>query len=131
MKIDSSAIQMTAQAAQANSLKQQQNASLVVSDNIPISSGLVAISEHEATYQYHAEDRLYLYSSGHVSQNGEVSKAFNNNHLLTEVIDVALSGKDATHALTVKNGQPVGSGIPGFSGSAQIELSRYQFISES
>lgn len=131
MKIDSTTIQLTAQAAQSSRLEQRQSATIDFSGGTPNTSGASVISEQEATYQYNAEERSYLYSNSSVSSNGLVSNEFSNNRLLTEVTEVALSGKDAIHALTVKNGQPMGSPIPGFSGSATIEFSRYQFVAES
>ncbi|UZE95417.1 hypothetical protein [Alkalimarinus alittae] len=131
MKIDASTIQLTAQAAQSSKLEQQEKSSIRLSSGSPSVSGNSAISEHEATYQYHSKDRLYLYSNSLVSRDGDASNEFSNNRLLTEMVDVALSGKEAIHALTIKNGQPVGPAIPGFSGQAKIEMSRYQFVSES
>lgn len=131
VKIDSSAIQLTAQAAKNSHLEQQESASVKLSSGAVSGGPNSVISEHQAAYQYHSKDRLYLYSNSRVSNDGEVSNEFSNNKLLTQVIDVALSGQEAIHALTLKNGQPVGRAIPGFSGSAQIEMSRYQFASES
>ena len=111
MKIDSTTIQLTAQAAQSSRLEQRQSATIDFSGGTPNTSGASVISEQEATYQYNAEERSYLYSNSSVSSNGLVSNEFSNNRLLTEVTEVALSGKDAIHALTVKNGQPMGSPI--------------------
>ncbi|WP_250657015.1 hypothetical protein [Alkalimarinus coralli] len=131
MKIESSLIQLTAQAAQTKRLEQQQQASLISSGGASTVAAGNALSEHEATYQYHAEDRLYLYSNSHVSRNGENTSDILNTQLLTDVVDVALSGQQAVRALTMKNGQPLGPAIPGFSGTATVEFSRYQFATES
>ena len=136
MKIDSSIIQLTAQTTQSDRFEQQQTASLKRSDTTTAAVGNGAASTlidsaRQADYRYHAEERLYLYSNSQVSKGDEFSHAHTNNTLLTNVVDVALSGIEAVETLSVKNGQPLGPVIPGFSGEAQVEFSRYQFISES
>lgn len=131
MKIDTSSIYLSAQAAQNSRLEQQEKATISLTSDTSAISTNANISDHQATYQYNAKDRLYMSSNSRVTQNGEVSNDVSNNRLLTDVVDVALSGQDAIQALSLKNGQPLGPGIPGFSGRAQIEMSRYQFISAS
>lgn len=137
MRIDSSAVHITAQARQSNRLEQQQEASLVASGSVADSAtsnssiGTAVNAEEQATYQYNSQDRLNLYSNSRVTRNGETSNEFTNSRLLSELTEVALSGTEATQALTLKNGQSLGPAIAGFSGTAQIELSRYQFSTEA
>lgn len=131
MKISASYIQLSAQAAQSSRLEQQNKASITLTSDTTENRANSSVTGHQATYQYNAKDRLYTYSNSVVSQNGEITNDISNSRLLNEVVDVALSGQDAIQALTMKNGQPLGPAIPGFAGRAQIEMSRYQFISES
>lgn len=131
MRIETSTVQLMANASQASRLEQQQKASLIASSEASLAPPAAPTSERETTYQYSAQDRLHLYSNSRVSRNDEVSNEFTNSRLLNEITQVALSGREATQALTMKNGQPMGPALIGFSGAARIELSRYQFVSEA
>ena len=131
VKIESSVIQMSALADRSQKLEQEQVSSLAVTNSAPAIAGSSVVLEHEAEYQYQSKDHLYLYSNNKVSSQGEVAEEAVNSKLLTEMVEISLSGKEAVSALELKNGQAIGVPIPGFTGSAEISFSQYQFISES
>ena len=131
MKIESSSVQLFAQAERSQALEQKQSSSLLVTDDSPAMSGSSTVVKHEAEYRYQSKDHLYLYSSSKVTSQDEESKDLVQSKLLTEIVDVSLSGAEAISALEIKNGQQMGPPIPGFFGSAELSFSQYQFISES
>ncbi len=131
MKIESSAIQLSLQAERAQTLEQEHSSSLVITNSTPANVGSSVVSEHEADYQYQSKEHLTLYSNSKVSLSGEPVEEVVNSKLLTKMIDVSLSGKEAISAIEIKNGQSIGPAIPGFTGTAEVSLSQYQFLSES
>ena len=131
MKIESSAIQLNLQAERAQTLEREQSSSLVVTNSAPANTVNSIVQAHQADYSYQSKDSLSLYSNSRVSSHGELAEEMVNAKLLTEMVDVSLSGKEAVSALEIKNGQPIGPAIPGFTGTAELSFSQYQFISES
>ena len=131
MKIESSVIQLNLQADRAQKVEQEQSSSLVITNSAPANTASSIVQEHQADYKYQSKDHLYLYSNSKVSSNGELAEAVVNSKLLTEMVDVSLSGAEAISALEIKNGQPIGPPIPGFTGTAELSFSQYQFLSES
>ena len=131
MKIETSVIQLNALADRSQKLEQEQTSSLIVTNSAPAIAGSSIVLEHEAEYKYQSKDHLYLYSNNKISAQGEVTEEVVNSKLLTEMVGVSLSGTEAVNALQLKNGQAMGSPIPGFTGSAEVSFSQYQFISES
>lgn len=131
MKIESSTMQLSLQVERAQTLQQEQSSSLVITNSAPVNAGNSVVQEHQADYKYQSKDHLYLYSNSKVSSGDEPSKDVVNSKLLTEIASVSLSGKEAVSAIEIKNGQTLGPAIPGFTGTAELSLSQYQFLSES
>ncbi len=131
MKIESSVIQLNTQASRDQTLEQKQILSIDINSSKPANVGSSVVLAHEAEYQYQSQNELYLYSNTRVSIADEVLEESANSRLLSEMVDVSLAGREAVSAIEVKNGATSAPRIPGFSGSAEVNFSQYQFLSES